>query len=259
MLLDTAARLPEVLKSIREELSKCRNEKEILEGKRKYRNPDYLKRKLGDLLQRACKRVGEYLDGDLEAAVKFPESLMDLDDELDREDESEWADRTLGSAASVEDEEKWRELIHTLIEREEGLPDYVYAEKKFIGGKQFQRAKELMKAAMLESFPNVGEMKDYVASGAGYLQGGLQRENWCLELTRWCCILIHLWSLFAAFIQNFWHFLLLSSRSITSNCLKFVASSFLPSRVGHVITSTLELSTKTSIRHRIWSTNRGSF
>ena len=30
----------------------------------------------------------------------------------------------------------------------------------------------------VESFPNVSEMKDYVASGAGYLQGGLQRENW---------------------------------------------------------------------------------
>ncbi len=30
----------------------------------------------------------------------------------------------------------------------------------------------------VESFPNVGAMKDYVASGAGYLQGGLQRENW---------------------------------------------------------------------------------
>eukprot|EP00985_Skeletonema_marinoi_P003955 scaffold1734_cov76-Skeletonema_marinoi.AAC.2 len=160
MLLDTAARLPEVLKSIREELSKCRSEKEILEGKRKYRNPDYLKRKLGDLLQRACKRVGEYLDGDLEAAVKFPESLMDLDDELDREDESEWADRTLGSAASVEDEEKWRELIHTLIEREEGLPDYVYAEKKFIGGKQFQRAKELMKAAMLVALKDINQLPE---------------------------------------------------------------------------------------------------
>lgn len=149
MLLDTAARLPEVLRSIREELSKCRNEKEVLEGKRKYRNPEYLKRKVGDLLQLACKRVGDYLDGDLEAAVKFPESLMDLDDELDREDESEWADRTLGTVASVEDEERWRDLIHDLIEREEGLPDHVYAEKKFIGGKQFQRAKELMKATML--------------------------------------------------------------------------------------------------------------
>lgn len=30
----------------------------------------------------------------------------------------------------------------------------------------------------VESFPNVGAMKEYVASGAGYLQGGLQRENW---------------------------------------------------------------------------------
>ena len=201
MLLDTAARLPEVLKSIREELSKCRKEKEVLEGKRKFRDPNFLKRKVGDLLQRACKRVGDYLDGDLEAAVKFPDSLMDLDDELDREEDSEWADRTLGSAATVEDEEKWRDLIQALIDRKEGLPGYVYAEKKYIGGKQFQRAKELMKAAMLgkanlcqaamflvllvskfflifiESFPNVGEMKDYVASGAGYLQGGLQREN----------------------------------------------------------------------------------
>ena len=150
MLLDTAARLPEVLKSIREELSKCRNEKEMLEGKRKYRNPDHLKRKVGDLLQRACKRVGDYLDGDLEAAVKFPESLMDLDDELDKEDESEWADRTLGTVASVEDEERWRDLIQDVIEKE-GLPYpyWVYGEKKFIGGKQFQRAKELMKATML--------------------------------------------------------------------------------------------------------------
>ena len=148
MLLDTAARLPEVLKSIREELSKCRNEKEMLEGKRKYRNPDYLKRKVGDLLQRACKRVGDYLDGDLEAAVKFPESLMNLDDELDMEEQSEWADRTLGTAASVEDEEQWRDLIQDMADRE-GIPDYVYEEKEFIGGKQFQRAKELMKATML--------------------------------------------------------------------------------------------------------------
>jgi GTPase Era involved in 16S rRNA processing len=149
MLLDTATRLPEVLRSIMEELSKCRSEKETLEGKRQFRDPNYLKRKVGDLLQCACKRVGEYLDGDLEAAVKFPDSLMDLDDELEQEEDSEWAGRTLGSAATVEDEEKWRDLIQTLIEREDGLPDYVYAEKKYIGGKQFQRATKLMKTAML--------------------------------------------------------------------------------------------------------------
>lgn len=29
-----------------------------------------------------------------------------------------------------------------------------------------------------EAFPNITAMKEYVASGAGYLQGGLQRENW---------------------------------------------------------------------------------
>ena len=149
MLLDTAARLPEVLRSIREELTKCYAEKEILREKKQFHNPDYLKRKVGDLLQLACKRVKDYLDGDLEAAVKFPDTLMDLDDELEREEDSEWADRVLGISATVEDEEKWRELIQRLIERDDGLPDYVYAEKKFIGGKQFQRAKELMKACML--------------------------------------------------------------------------------------------------------------
>ncbi len=29
-----------------------------------------------------------------------------------------------------------------------------------------------------EAFPDISKMKAYVASGAGYLQGGLQRENW---------------------------------------------------------------------------------
>ena len=29
-----------------------------------------------------------------------------------------------------------------------------------------------------EAFPNISEMKDFVPSGSGYLQGGLQRENW---------------------------------------------------------------------------------
>jgi hypothetical protein len=135
MLLDTASRLPAVLRSIREELCKCRSEKEILEGKRLFRDPNYLKRKVGDMMQLACKRINEYLDGDLEA-------------ELEKEEESEWADRTLGSAATIEDEDKWRDQIATLMTRG-GLPDYVYAEKKFVGGKQFQRAKELMKATML--------------------------------------------------------------------------------------------------------------
>ena len=32
--------------------------------------------------------------------------------------------------------------------------------------------------AVAEAFPDITKMKAYVASGAGYLQGGLQRENW---------------------------------------------------------------------------------
>ena len=74
---------------------------------------------------------------------------LNLDDELDMEEQSEWADRTLGTAASVEDEEQWRDLIQDMADRDEGLPYHVYSEKEFIGGKQFQRAKELMKATML--------------------------------------------------------------------------------------------------------------
>lgn len=31
---------------------------------------------------------------------------------------------------------------------------------------------------MAEAFPDITEMKEFVASGAGYLQGGLERENW---------------------------------------------------------------------------------
>lgn len=30
----------------------------------------------------------------------------------------------------------------------------------------------------VEAFPNISEMKEFVPSGSGYLQGGLQRENW---------------------------------------------------------------------------------
>jgi hypothetical protein len=39
-----------------------------------------------------------------------------------------------------------------------------------------------------DAFPDPTEMKDYIATGAGYLQGGLQRENWercTLSIVRW--------------------------------------------------------------------------
>ena len=43
---------------------------------------------IGNLLQDVCKRITDYLDGDLQAAAKFPEQLKDLDDELELEEDS---------------------------------------------------------------------------------------------------------------------------------------------------------------------------
>ena len=147
MLLDTATRLPEVLMSLRKELSKFRDELEVLEGKRKFRDPNYLKLMIGNLLQDVCNRISDYLDGDLEAAAKFPELLMDLDDELGLEEDSEWSDQLLGKKATIQDEEKWRDIIQVMFDQNT-MPRHVYADKKFLGGKQFQRAKEVLKAAM---------------------------------------------------------------------------------------------------------------
>ncbi len=101
----------------------------------------------GNFLQDVCQRIKDYLDGDLEAAARLPHHLMDLDSELDLEDDSEWKDQTLGKKASTEDEEGWRNIIAGMFDKN-NMPKHVYADKKFLGGKQFQRAHELLKAAM---------------------------------------------------------------------------------------------------------------
>jgi hypothetical protein len=91
--------------------------------------------------------MADYLDGDLEAAVSLPHHMMDLDFELEQEEDSEWKDQTLGNKVSVKDEEPWRDVIAAMLQNGT-MPKYVCADKKFLGGKQFQRAKELLMAAM---------------------------------------------------------------------------------------------------------------
>ena len=177
MLLDTATRLPEVLSSLRKEYSKLRDELAVLEGTKQFHDPNYLRLQVGNLLQDVCDRIKDYLDGDLETAAKFPELLMDLDKELELEEDSEWYDQALGKNATIEEEETWRNIIQKMIDGE-GIPDHVGSEQLFLGGKQYQRAFKLLIASMTEAFPKITAMKEYVASGAGYLQGGLQRENW---------------------------------------------------------------------------------
>jgi len=130
-----------------------------------------------DIIIQSGLSIAAFTNNDLEAAVKLPHHMMDLEFELQLEEDSEWKGQTLGRNASTQDEEDWREIIDKMIEND-SMPRHVYADKKFLGGKQFQRATELLKAAMAEAFPDITEMKEFVASGAGYLQGGLQRENW---------------------------------------------------------------------------------
>jgi Dynamin family. len=147
MLTDTAQRLPEVLSSLRGELSDSLNELEQLRCKKKLMDPREVKIIVGEVLHEVGKRINSYLDGDLETASKFPDVLRDLEEELEEEEESEWCLRRLGTSATLEEEEEWRTLIDTLLD-ERKIPKYINPEKKFLGGKQFQRAVHLMKVVM---------------------------------------------------------------------------------------------------------------
>jgi hypothetical protein len=151
MLMDTAQRLPEVLRSLREDLTECQNELDKLHEKKRLMDPKEVKLMVGVALHEICKRISDYLDGDLETASKFPESLKDLDEELEDEEDSEWKSRRLGESATIEEEEQWRDQIESLVD-EDMIPDYVNAKKKFLGGKQFQRAFQLMKVVMAGKF-----------------------------------------------------------------------------------------------------------
>ena len=77
MLMDTAQRLPEVLRSLREDLTECQNELDKLHEKKRLMDPKEVKLMVGVALHEICKRICDYLDGDLETASKFPESLKD--------------------------------------------------------------------------------------------------------------------------------------------------------------------------------------
>ena len=60
------------------------------------------------MLERVQMRMLAYLDSDLETAVKFPDKLQSLDDELEDEEDSEWCTDELNHYTA--EEEKWRGL-----------------------------------------------------------------------------------------------------------------------------------------------------
>ena len=144
MLQDTILHLPEVLSSLRKDIGICLSELYALEEKEKLNDPNEVKLLVTHVLQKVQERTNAYLDGDLETAIKFPNVLQDLDDELQEEEDSEWCNRFLSHHASEEGKEKWRNCLAEI-----DYPKTIQAEKKFLGGKQVQRAFVVFELAMI--------------------------------------------------------------------------------------------------------------
>jgi Dynamin family len=173
MLQDTVKRLPEVIAELRKELSSLTKEKKTLDEKMKFNDPAELKSIVAIILYDIETRINSYLDGDLESAMNFPSTLQTLDDEIDEEENSEWAEKELNHHTAEED--VWRDLIA----RYEGdYPESVHPTRALFGGKQVQRAIDFFKMVMIEALPDPYELKKIVVNATGFLGGCLQRENW---------------------------------------------------------------------------------
>lgn len=183
MLKDTIERLPEVLSSLRADLDKCMAERKVLNDRRRFSDPQNLRNIVNQMLFEIQQRIIAYLDGDLTSSLKFPDKLQTLDEEIDDEEESDWATRELNF--HTEKENHWRDIVSEL----ESFPDEIYPNDRFLGGKQYQRALAFFRVVMIDSLPNPYELKALVPNVTGFLSGGLQHENWeraMVEITRVC-------------------------------------------------------------------------
>ncbi|GKY90499.1 hypothetical protein MPSEU_000023600 [Mayamaea pseudoterrestris] len=172
MLEDTIKRLPEVIASLRSELDACRKELTIFKEKDKMTDPQELKLIVSDLLHSIQERLLAYLNGDLKSAMDNQGRLQTLLDEIDEEEDSDWALQELNFHS--ENEGVWRDKIVMI----EDYPLQLMADAKFLGGKQVQRAITFFKYATLDSLPDPYKLKDQVANITGYMNGGLNQEDW---------------------------------------------------------------------------------
>ncbi|CAD7955794.1 unnamed protein product [Amoebophrya sp. A120] len=187
MLADTAKRLPEVLTEIRKQLKHCETEHKLLREREKYNDPQELRLIVAQVLHKLTDRIFTYLDGSLEIAMKFPDKLQTLEDEIIEEDQSDWASRELNHL--TEEENRWRDFIAKAAEETGEYPEQVQPEQPFLGGKQYQRAVQFFRCNMIDQMPEPHKLKQYVPMATGYLQGGLQRENWeraIVEIIKHC-------------------------------------------------------------------------
>lgn len=171
MLQDTAQCLPDVLRELRSQLKQSEAEQRRLSQQDEYRDPKKLQLMASQVLHVLQEKILCYLDGNLQVARKFEHLLQTLDDELAEEEESEWMDRSLNHHTKKESDV--RERIARM-----DIPEHVQAQVPMLGGKQYQRAMQLFKFVMIDHLPEPQGLRKFVPSATGYLNGGLQRENW---------------------------------------------------------------------------------
>lgn len=180
-LKDTVSRLPEVVASLRSDLDRCHAEQKVLNEKKDFNDAKTLRLIIFKMVAKIQEKILNYLDGDLDSSIKFPEKLQTLDDEINGEDDSDWSSKELNFHSEKED--SWRDRIANLTE----YPEEIHPEARFLGGKQYQRAVAFFRAVMTEALPDPHELKAVVPNVTGYLSGGLQRENWeraMVEITK---------------------------------------------------------------------------
>jgi hypothetical protein len=137
-----------------------------------------------DMLHQLQQRVAAYLDGDLISAIKYRDQLQTLDDEIEKEEDSDWASQPLNFYTEKED--KWRDHMAEMKE----YPKEIQPHKPFLGGKQVHRAIEFFRAVMIDSLPDPWELAELVPNAAGYGHGGLMRENWEGATKQICMVLM---------------------------------------------------------------------
>jgi hypothetical protein len=181
MLKDTEERLPQVIASLRTDLDECNAKRKTLKDRKKFNDPQNLRIIVNRMLYCVQDRILAYLDGDLELSMKFPDKLQTLDEEIEEEDDSNWSTEELNF--HTEKEDQWRDRVCKLEE----YPPEILSDKKFFGGKQYQRALEFFRVVMIDALPDPCQLHDKVANVTGFLSGGLQQENWeraMVEITR---------------------------------------------------------------------------
>ena len=95
LLGDTVSRLPEVLNELRKDLELSEKEESLMLDMRRFSDPKELRDVTRQVLLALETKLLAYLDGDLESTMKFPDASQTLDDEIDEEEESDWAKKDL--------------------------------------------------------------------------------------------------------------------------------------------------------------------